>query len=161
MINFSRSSEVCTVNPRYAVVYCSLKETTDNCHVKWVPCHHGMARPQIADGGDGLQIRRVKVKSHNTCGDVGGEELWLPLILYLDTRWGWVERHAPTALYPQGKDHRYPLCRRLGSPRAGLDTKATGKILFLCRESNLVRPVVQSVARHHTDWAIPAPRYGG
>jgi hypothetical protein len=28
-------------------------------HVKWVPCHHGMARPQVADGGEGLQIRRV------------------------------------------------------------------------------------------------------
>jgi hypothetical protein len=28
-------------------------------HVKWVPCQHGMARPQIADGGDGLQIWRV------------------------------------------------------------------------------------------------------
>jgi hypothetical protein len=27
-------------------------------HVKWVPCHHGMARPQVADGGDGLQIWR-------------------------------------------------------------------------------------------------------
>jgi hypothetical protein len=21
-------------------------------HVRWVPCHHGMARPQVADGGD-------------------------------------------------------------------------------------------------------------
>jgi hypothetical protein len=28
-------------------------------HVKWVPCHHGMARPQVADGGEGLQIWRV------------------------------------------------------------------------------------------------------
>jgi hypothetical protein len=28
-------------------------------HVMWVPCHHGMARPQVADGGDGLQICRV------------------------------------------------------------------------------------------------------
>jgi hypothetical protein len=28
-------------------------------HVKWVPCHHGMARPQVADGGGGLQIWRV------------------------------------------------------------------------------------------------------
>jgi hypothetical protein len=28
-------------------------------HVKWVPCHHGMARPQVAEGGDGLQIWRV------------------------------------------------------------------------------------------------------
>jgi hypothetical protein len=25
----------------------------------WVPCHHGMARPQVADEGDGLQIWRV------------------------------------------------------------------------------------------------------
>jgi hypothetical protein len=28
-------------------------------HVKWVPCHHGMGRPQVADRGDGLQIWRV------------------------------------------------------------------------------------------------------
>jgi hypothetical protein len=27
--------------------------------VKWVPRHHGMARPQVADGGDGLQIWRL------------------------------------------------------------------------------------------------------
>jgi hypothetical protein len=24
----------------------------------WVPCHHGMARPQVADGGDTLQFWR-------------------------------------------------------------------------------------------------------
>jgi hypothetical protein len=28
-------------------------------HVKWVPCHHGMARPKVVDGGEGLQIWRV------------------------------------------------------------------------------------------------------
>jgi hypothetical protein len=28
-------------------------------HVRWVPCHHSLARPQVADGGDGLQIWRV------------------------------------------------------------------------------------------------------
>jgi hypothetical protein len=28
-------------------------------HVRWVPCHHGMARPQITDGGDPLQFWRV------------------------------------------------------------------------------------------------------
>jgi hypothetical protein len=27
-------------------------------HVKWVPCHHGKARPQVADGGDALQFWR-------------------------------------------------------------------------------------------------------
>jgi hypothetical protein len=25
-------------------------------HIKWDPIHHGMARPQVADGGDGFQI---------------------------------------------------------------------------------------------------------
>jgi hypothetical protein len=29
------------------------------CYVKWVPCQQGAARPQVADGGDGLQIWRV------------------------------------------------------------------------------------------------------
>jgi hypothetical protein len=28
-------------------------------HVKLVPCHHGMARLQVADGGNGLQTWRV------------------------------------------------------------------------------------------------------
>jgi hypothetical protein len=28
-------------------------------HVWWVPCHHGMARPRVASGGDSLQIWRV------------------------------------------------------------------------------------------------------
>jgi hypothetical protein len=27
--------------------------------IKWVACHHGMAHPQVADGGDGLQIWKV------------------------------------------------------------------------------------------------------
>jgi hypothetical protein len=26
--------------------------------VRWVPCHHGMACPQVADGGDALQLWR-------------------------------------------------------------------------------------------------------
>jgi hypothetical protein len=28
-------------------------------HVRWVHFHEGMARPQVADGGDGLQMWRV------------------------------------------------------------------------------------------------------
>jgi hypothetical protein len=28
-------------------------------HINWIPCHHGTARTQTADGGDGLQIWRV------------------------------------------------------------------------------------------------------
>jgi hypothetical protein len=34
-------------------------------HVRWVPCHHGMARPQVADGGDALQFWREAVNILN------------------------------------------------------------------------------------------------
>jgi hypothetical protein len=27
--------------------------------VRWVPCHHGMVRPQVADGGDALYLCRA------------------------------------------------------------------------------------------------------
>jgi hypothetical protein len=39
--------------------------------------------------------------------------------------------------------------------RAGLDTDVRGKISYLCWESNLDVPVVQSVARHYIDRATP------
>jgi hypothetical protein len=57
----------------------------------------------------------------------------------------------------QGKGPPVPIVGWVGS-RAGLGTEATGKIIRLCRGSNLDCPVVQSVARHYTDWATPAPR---
>jgi hypothetical protein len=34
-------------------------------HVRWVPCHHGMACPQVVDEGDGLQIWKVAVNILN------------------------------------------------------------------------------------------------
>jgi hypothetical protein len=39
------------------------EEFTDQSHhnVNWVSCHHGMEHPQVADGGEGLQIWRVAV----------------------------------------------------------------------------------------------------
>jgi hypothetical protein len=33
-------------------------------HVRWVPCHHGMERPQVADG-DALQLWRAAVNILN------------------------------------------------------------------------------------------------
>jgi hypothetical protein len=39
--------------------YSFLDGTVILSHVKCAPCHHGMVRPQVADGGDGLQIWRV------------------------------------------------------------------------------------------------------
>jgi hypothetical protein len=41
----------------FTEIDCEGVKRTD--HVKWVPCHHGMARPQVADGGEGLHIWRV------------------------------------------------------------------------------------------------------
>jgi hypothetical protein len=36
-----------------------------NCAVRWVPCHHGIERPQVADGEDSLQIWRVAANVWN------------------------------------------------------------------------------------------------
>jgi hypothetical protein len=44
-------------------------------HVKWVPCHHGMARPQGTDGGDALQIWRVAANILNK-PTRGGPPAW-------------------------------------------------------------------------------------
>jgi hypothetical protein len=41
------------------VIYLNLFLWLLQGHVRWVPCHHGMERPQVADGGDGLQICSV------------------------------------------------------------------------------------------------------
>jgi hypothetical protein len=59
----------------------------------------------------------------------------------------------PGSVLPPRKD---PGTHRTGGcvgPRAGLDTEARGKILCLCRVSNLDSPVIQSIARHYTAWA--------
>jgi hypothetical protein len=68
------------------------------------------------------------------------------------------QRHAPAAIYPRGKDPRYPLDRRLGRPQRRSGHEDYRKKSFrLCRGSNFDRPVVQSVVRHYTAWATPAP----
>jgi hypothetical protein len=33
--------------------------------VTWVPCHHGIKRPQFADEGDALQVWRVAANMLN------------------------------------------------------------------------------------------------
>jgi hypothetical protein len=34
-------------------------------NVRWVPCHHGMASPQVEDGEDSLQIWMIAVNILN------------------------------------------------------------------------------------------------
>jgi hypothetical protein len=68
------------------------------------------------------------------------------------------QRHAPAALYPGGKDPRYPLDRRLAGPQSRLDAEDRGEILCPRRGSNPDCPVVQPVVRHYTAWDNPAPK---
>jgi hypothetical protein len=88
-----------------------------------------------------------------------GEEEKLLLIHDLGARGGWVVSVTPRPRFTPGE--RTPDTHWTGGwvgPRAGLNTEARGKINCLSRGSNLDRPVVQSVARHCTDWATPAPK---
>jgi hypothetical protein len=62
--------------------------------------------------------------------------------------------HASAAL-PRGKSPKYPLDRRLGgtqsrSGRCGVEKKSLSPA---GKQTSAVLPV----ARHYTDWAIPAP----
>jgi hypothetical protein len=43
--------------------------------LKCAPCHHGMACPQVADGGDGLQLWRAAANILNTAEE-GGPPAW-------------------------------------------------------------------------------------
>jgi hypothetical protein len=48
-------------------------------HLKWVPSHHGMERPQVADGGVSLQIWRVAANIANKqtrTAERGGPPAW-------------------------------------------------------------------------------------
>jgi hypothetical protein len=48
---------------RYHGSYSSKVYLDITCYVG--PCHHGMPLPRVADGGDGLQIRRVAANTLN------------------------------------------------------------------------------------------------
>lgn len=54
------------------------------------------------------------------------------------------QRHAPVALYPRGKDARYPRIGDCVDPTAGLDARS--KIIWSAGNRT---PVVQSVVRHY------------
>jgi hypothetical protein len=79
---------------------------------------------------------------------LGGEEVYLLLILDPGNRWGeWLASCLGCALPPE-KGPWYPLVMRLWMGlRACLDTDSTGEILCLCRGSNPDRPVVYSLVK--------------
>jgi hypothetical protein len=74
-----------------------------------------------------------------------------PHILHLSTRWRWMVSFMTQLLYAQGKSPQYPLDRRLGGPRASLDTMVKRKIPNPHWELNPRMPTVQPIASFYTD----------
>jgi hypothetical protein len=98
-----------------------------------------------------LSNRKTVKQSHNTRMEAQGERRYSSYLFTtseLDGVSG--QRHAPSALYPRGKDTRTHWIGGCVGPRAGLDSEVRGKIICLCRGWNLDRPVVQPVDRHDT-----------
>jgi hypothetical protein len=65
------------------------------------------------------------------------------------------QSHAPAALYPRGKDPRYPFVQEAGwAPVPVWTQRLQEKSFASAGDRNLV---IQSVVRHFADWATPAP----
>jgi hypothetical protein len=87
-----------------------------------------------------------------------GEQVLLLLIHNVGPRWGWVVSVTPLPRFIPGERTSVPIVQEAGwAPEPVWTQRIEEKSFHLCRGSNLDRPVVQSVARHYTDWATPAP----
>jgi hypothetical protein len=73
---------------------------------------------------------------------------------------GWVVSVRPRPRFtPRERTPPLPIGQEAGwAPEPVWTQRLEEKSSCLCRRSNLDRPVVQSVARHYTDWATPAPK---
>jgi hypothetical protein len=60
-------------------------------------------------------------------------------------------------LYPQGKSPQYPLDRMLGGPKN--QSGRCGENSWPYWHSNSTTSIVQPIASHYTDYAIPAHKY--
>jgi hypothetical protein len=63
------------------------------------------------------------------------------------------QRHAPAALYPRGKNPRYPLDRRLGGTQSWSGRRGPEEKSAPVGDRT---PIVQPVVRHCTAWATTA-----
>jgi hypothetical protein len=82
-----------------------------------------------------------KLSRYTPWRHMGGEEVYLLVILNLGTRWGWVVSVTPRPRCTPGE--RTPGIHWIGGwvgPRAGLDAEAWKKIIWACRGPNPDRP---------------------
>jgi hypothetical protein len=66
------------------------------------------------------------------------------------------QRHALAALYPRGKDPPVPIVQEAGWAPEPVWTQRLEETSSASVGDRT--PVVQSVVRHYTAWAIPAPK---
>jgi hypothetical protein len=72
--------------------------------------------------------------------------------------WGEWSASRPGHALPPGKGPPVPIVQEAGwAPEPVWTQRLDKKSFCICRVSNLDRLVVQSVVRHYTDWATPAP----
>jgi hypothetical protein len=85
--------------------------------------------------------------------EYGGSQYIHPRFLNLGTSWRWVVSFTHRSLYLLRKSSRYPLDGRLGGPQNRSGWHAQNSYHY--RDSNSDPSIVQPVASHYTDWAIP------
>jgi hypothetical protein len=91
--------------------------------------------------------------------DIRGSDCINPHILNIGPRWRRLVGFMSNPLYLQGKSPPYT-CWIGGwaGPRASLNNVEKRKISYSCHISNPYSSVMQPMASHCADWAIPAPQ---
>jgi hypothetical protein len=83
---------------------------------------------------------------------LGGEDVWILLILDLGTRWCVVSVTPRPRFRPGERTPPVTIVQEAGwAPEPVWTQRLEEKSFRLCRGSNLDHPVVQSVARHYTN----------
>jgi hypothetical protein len=102
-------------------------------------------------GFNGMWISALKAKAVPR-RRLGGEEVYLLLILDHGTRWGCVVSVTSGRASGPGKGPQVYIVKEAGwAPEPVWTQRLEQKSFRLCRGSNLYSPVFQPVARHYTD----------
>jgi hypothetical protein len=98
---------------------------------------------------------KVKLSRYTPWRRLGGDEVLPLLILDLGTRQGWVISVTPQPRFTLGKEPLVQIAQESGwAPEPVWTQRLEEKSSASIGDRT---PVVQSVVRHYTDWATPAP----